>query len=1101
MSIIRTPTKFDNFFVRSIPAMVLMVWLVGSIPVYSQVVGGSLSGTVSDESGAAIPEATVSISNVATGVTTNVTTNGQGIYNAPNLLPGNYQVTASAQGFGTSVQSGVILTVGAQHVLNMSMKVGTVTQRVEVTGEAQDVQLVNPTISGVISSNTIVELPLNGRSWTDLATLQPGVSSIRAIVSVSSTDRLGRGLGEQLSIAGGRPQQNTYLLDGININDYSNQAPGSILGGNLGADAVSEFTVLTTNYSTEYGRTSGGVISAITRSGTNQFHGSGYEFLRNSALDARNYFDLATIPAFRRNQFGASAGGPIRKDKTFIFGDYEGMRQNLGLSEQDQVPSLTARQGLLCNAPDCSTTTLLGVDPRVQPYLKFYPLPNGPVICPFSTCVPGAGDTANYSFAGSQITSENYFTTRVDQRFSNKDSLAGSYMYDKAPSSQNDEFNNKLILSQTRRQLVTLEETHLFSSSVVNTLRFGFNNISAAAPSGGKAINPLAANTSLGFTPGDTAGVIGVPGLTFFTGGVGATRPAVFHYHDFQVYDNVFLTKGIHSLKFGANVERIQDNQISSAAPDFEFGSLQDFLSNHPASFTSDGLGTITSRGMRETLLGAYLQDDIRVRPNLTINAGLRYELATVPSEIHGKLASLHALNGTQIFTGNPLFKNPSLRDFEPRVGFSWDPFRTGKSAVRGGFGMFDVQIFTPNLGPAVDSTAPFHLTFASANLPAFSFPTEAFSLISSSATSPQVAYVLPKRNYVMQWNLNVQREIAPNTTAMIAYVGSRGVHNLLRTNDASIVLPIKKTPLGYLWPIPNPTSPLPVLNPNFGQVSTALWISDSVFHALELEITKRMSHGLEAQVSYTYERSIDSSSGSTDGDQFLNGLSSLYFFDSRSRRGPSDFNVPQNLTVSYTWDIPSPQSASGVLRWASSGWELGGILQANSGTPFTPTIAPDPLGLNNTDPLDFPDVTRGCNLIHGGVDYLNLNCFSLPLERGPVVGKCSPFGAFASPAAPIAGTCANLMGNAGRNSIIGPALVNFDTSLFKDNPVKRISETFNAQFRVEMFNVLNHTNFNPPVANYAIFDGNGVIVPGAGQITSTATTSRQIQFALKLIW
>jgi hypothetical protein len=1114
MRVMRARTRSENVFDGCVSAMVLMVWFLASIPLYSQVVGGSLSGTITDESGSAIPKATVSITNVATGVTTNGTTNAQGIYNEPNLLPGSYQVTISAPGFDTSIQSGVILTVGSQQVLNVALKVGTVTEKIEVTGQAPDVQLASPTISGVISSNTIVELPLNGRSWTDLATLQPGVSSIHDVPSVSSTDRLGRGLGDQLSIAGGRPQQNTYILDGININDYSNQGPGSILGGNLGADAVSEFTVLTTNYSTEYGRTSGGVISAITRSGTNQFHGSAYEFLRNSALDARNYFDLATIPPFRRNQFGVSAGGPIRKDKTFIFGDYEGLRQTLGLSMQDQVPSLTARKGILVSDPSlpvssCPAGTTLYVpgqsnicvSNQVIPYLKFYPLPNGPQICPCSPA--GTGDTANYSFAGSQIASENYFTTRVDHRFSNKDSLAGSYMHDKAPLSQNDEFNNKLILSETRRQLVTLEETHLFSSSLVNTVRFGFNNIFAAAPSGGKAINPLAADLSLGFTPGQTAGIIRVPGLTDFSGALSTTEPAVFHYHDFQVYDNVFLTKGIHSLKFGANVERLHLTQFANNSPggNFTFNLIQDFFTNNPATFNADG--PVTPTKLRETIFGAYIQDDVHVRSNLTINAGLRYEMATVPKEVHGIVDSLYSLTSSKVYTGNPLFANPSLRDFEPRVGFSWDPFRTGKTAVRGGFGMFDVQILPPNLGATLAVTPPFHQSFNSSTLAPGSFPTGAFASLSASTTALESVYLQrkPPRNYVMQWNLNVQREIAPNTTAMIAYVGSRGVHLLFNVSDASIVQPLEKTPLGYLWPIPNPVSPLPVLNPNFGAVRSILWASDSIFHALEFQISKRMSHGLEAQASYTYGRGIDSSSGSTDPDQFQNGITSLYVFDSRLRRGPSDFNVPQNFEASYTWGIPSPKGVSGVLGWASSGWELGGIIQANSGTPFTTTIAPDPLGLNSTDPIDYPDRVRGCNPIHGGVNYLNLNCFSLPRETGPVAGKCSPFGVFATPAAPIPGTCANLMGNSGRNSLVGPRLVNFDMSLLKDNPVMRISETFNVQFRAEVFNALNRSNFNPPVANYFIFDGNGVTIPGAGQITSTATTSRQIQFALKVVW
>jgi hypothetical protein len=277
-----------------------------------------------------------------------------------------------------------------------------------------------------------------------LATLQPGVSTIRDIAPVSSTDRLGRGLGVELSISGGRPQQNNYLLNGISINDYTNQAPGSILGGNLGADAVAEFNVLTVNQPAEYGRTSGGVISAINRSGTNHFHGSAYEFLRNSALDARNYFDGPTIAPFHRNQFGASAGGPIQKDKTFIFGDYEGLRQSLGLSMLDTVPSVAARNGQL-------STGNITVNALVKPYLAFYPLPNGPV----------SQDVGIYSFAGSAITTENYFTTRVDHKFSDQDNLSGVYMFDNAPSSQNDEFNNKLIFARTRRQLVSLEENHV----------------------------------------------------------------------------------------------------------------------------------------------------------------------------------------------------------------------------------------------------------------------------------------------------------------------------------------------------------------------------------------------------------------------------------------------------------------------------------------------------------------------------------------------------------------------------------------------------------------------------------------------------------------
>src|SRR4029077_8699303 len=431
-----------------------------------------------------------------TDVTTVVKSNTQGLYSLPNLLPGTYQQVVSAAGFETAIRNAIVLTVGAQMVSNVEMKVGAINETVEVSEQPPDLQLESSSVSNSTDSRTIVELPLNARSWTDLAQLQPGVNTIRAMAAVSSTDRLGRGYGVELSVSGGRPQQNNYLLDGVSINDYTNQAPGSIMGGNLGVDAVAEISVLTSNQGAEYGRTSGGVISAITRTGTNHFHGSAYEFLRNSALDARNYFDPPTIAPFRRNQFGVSAGGPIQKDKTFICGDYEGLRQSLGLSMVDNVPSLNARSGLLCGNPNCTTVTNVGVDPLVKPYLSFYPLPNGLV----------SGDTGIYSFSGSAITTENYFTTRVDHKFSDNDSLAGSYLYDSSPSSQNDEFNNKLIFTKTKRQLISLEENHLFRSSLMNSFRLGYPREYAAAPSGSKAINPLAADTSLGYVPGDTVG-------------------------------------------------------------------------------------------------------------------------------------------------------------------------------------------------------------------------------------------------------------------------------------------------------------------------------------------------------------------------------------------------------------------------------------------------------------------------------------------------------------------------------------------------------------------------------------------------------------------
>jgi len=1130
--------------------MALLLSILCSHPVHGQVVGGTISGTISDKSGAVVANATVSLKNLATSVTTAVTTNAQGLYSLPNLLPGNYQQKVSAAGFETAIRNGIILTVGSQLVSNVEMKVGAINETVEVSEQPPDLQLESSSISASTDSQTIVELPLNARSWTDLAQLQPGVSAIHAMANVSSTDRLGRGYGVELSVSGGRPQQNNYLLDGISINDYTNQAPGSVLGGNLGVDAVSEFSVLTSNQGAEYGRTSGGVISAITRTGTNRFHGSAYEFLRNSALDARNYFDPPTIAPFRRNQFGVSAGGPIQKDKTFVFADYEGLRQSLGLSTVDNVPSLTARNGMICNAPDCTTMTNVGVDPLVAPYLNFYPKPNGAVICPFldsnnnSLCPPGVGDTAIYSFSGSQVVTENYFTTRIDHRFTDKDNLAGSYLYDNSPSSQNDEFSNKLIFTKTKRQLVSLEENHLFRSSLMNSLRLGYHREYAAAPSGSKAINPLAADTSLGYVPGDTVGFIGVPGLTFFTGGLSTQQPAEYNWNSWQVYDNVFLTKGKHSLKFGGNVERIIDNQSTPSQPggDFEFSSLADFLTNNLFSPTdsltliADAPGVVSRRRVRETIFGVYLQDDMHLRSNLTLNLGLRYEIATVPSETHGKLASLQHLTDLVVIVRSPLYANPTLHNFEPRVGFAWDPFGNAKTAVRGGFGMFDVLALPANLRHTIDGTVPF---YASVNgpVPAGSFgpfsltPQPAYTTLSASGTAQRAAFIdqHPKRNYVMQWNLNIQRSFASSTTGMIAYVGSRSVHNLMQTDDSSIVLPIAKTPEGYLWPCTlssfdaqctaggqlqqPPGSPVvlalnPTLNPAFGRVPATFWNSDGIYHALEIQVQKRMSYGLSGGVSYTWGRTIDSASGSTDGDQFKNGLSSQFFFDPRLRRGPSDFNQTHNVVVNYTWEIPSPKTFPSVLGWAASGWEFGGIFTASSGVPFTVTIAPDPLGMNNTDAFNFPDIVHGCNPVHGGLNYLNLNCFTLPQARPDIAAQCQPFGFVSAalpapsvPSAGIPGTCANLLGNGRRNSIVGPGLLNLDMSLFKNNYVRRVSEQFNVQFRMEVFNILNHANFNPPTSNSQVFDGSGNLVGSAGLLDTTATTSRQVQFAVQVIW
>src|ERR1700756_4252142 len=376
-----------------------------------QVAGGSISGTVTDSASRVVGGVQITITNLATGVTRVGTPNDEGVYSAPNLQPGPYEIEFSAKGFKVEKRNGVELTVGAAVVLDFSMRVGELHESVVVQSEVPAVQLSTSDISAVVNATTVRELPLNGRSWTDLAQLQPGVSAIHTQPDFSAgTDRGNRGFGQQLTISGARPQQNNYRLDGVSLNDYANGAPGSVLGGNLGVDAIEEFSVITSNYEADYGKTSGGVVNAITRSGTNEIHGSAYEFLRNSKLDAMNYFDVGKIPRFKRNQFGGTIGGPVVKDHTFFFVDYEGIRQSKGISTLAFVPSEAARNGLMCSNPagsdpsnPCSTfqlpvgpnTNANGVDLKAASYFTFYHLPNGPSI--------GNGDTGEYTFAGQQV--------------------------------------------------------------------------------------------------------------------------------------------------------------------------------------------------------------------------------------------------------------------------------------------------------------------------------------------------------------------------------------------------------------------------------------------------------------------------------------------------------------------------------------------------------------------------------------------------------------------------------------------------------------------------------------------------------------------------
>jgi len=1176
--------------------IVSSIALVMGMGVYTrlgaQAVGATLSGTITDQSGGVVPKADVAIQNTATADTRTVTTNADGIYSAPNLQPGPYSVTVTAAGFSKAVQSGLTLTVGATQVLNITMQVGQSSQTVEVTGEAPAINLANAEIGAITDETTIKELPLNGRSWSDLANLQPGVYQLHTQPGIETRDRFTRGYGLQLSISGSRPQQNNYRVDGISINDPGNGGPGSVLGTNSGVDAIAEFSVLTTNYSTEYGRASGGIINATTKSGTNKFHGAGYEFLRNSWLDAPNYWDAKDPngnyikPQFRRNQFGADAGGPIIKDKTFIFGDYEGLRQSKGLSFQSPIPS-------------ASYLALNPADAKVQPYLTaLFPIGgtlNGKSVC--NIVSGGVGATTDFcAFGANQISTEDYYIIRADHNLSQNDRLSGTFYRDKAHTGTPDEYNNKIVNTATSSTFATIAETHTFGANLVNSARFGFHRDFQGGPAGGTAINPATLDASLGAFPGLDAPQIFIGSNPLFTGGITSDNPQKNSWNTFQFYDDAFWTRGKHSLRFGVSVERDQLNVIRSPRPGgiFAFQSMAAFLqdcgstqtASCPALFgpgvqkiSTDLPGKTAPSEPRQTIFGVYFQDDWKLRPNLTINLGLRYEPTTVPKDPLGRDATLPTMadtTGTQLplcgkqFTNstgtvicnaqtNGLFKNPTWHDFDPRVGFAWDPQSNGKMSVRGGIGMYDQLPLIAFMGSTANSqTYPFLLAGGSGSLlsesfgPFGSYPGGCTGMTGDpmscqvsvgTVVGSRAAFIEqnPKRAYVIQWNLSFEREILPNLTFLIGYVGSHGVHGTTQVDDTNIVLPIS-SPTGYLWPCDNlgtgfvlpaggnindckggngtPGNPKgglgsgTTLNQTVGRLPTTFFRNSSVYHGLELQLTKQMSHGFQVNGSFTWQKSIDTASGAVISDSVITAISSLNWFDPKLTRAVSDFNDPKVLSINGLWNIPTPKSWSGIANTVVGGWQVGGIFSASAGQPFSAILAGDALGLNNTDSFAYPNrlTGPGCSTLTnpGNIqNYVKLQCFQIP--------------------APVSFNGHNYipLGNAGRNIMTGPGLESLDFSVEKNTKITRISESFNVKLRLDVFNLTNRVNFNPPVQNEFLLDpttlapgttatpgptgpctsansGSSGCVPSAGALNGadrTATESRQLQLSLKIIW
>ncbi len=1080
---------------KSLIAAMLLVLLASAAN--GQGSNATLTGRVTDSSKSIIAGAAVTLINDATNIHYQGLTNDAGSYYVPELPAGTYRIQVEKQGFKSVIKPDVVLHVQDVLEINFEMAIGSVAETVTVEGGEPAIELASSSIGAVVNSKTVVELPLNGRDWTQLATLEPGVNTIATQDTVgTNANRGNRGNGNELTVAGTRPQANNYTIDGISVVDYAGGGPGSASGYALGVDGVAEFSVITSNHSAEYGRTSGGLISAITRSGSNQIHGDAYGFLRSASLDARNFFDGPEVPPFHRSQFGGAVGGPIRKDKTFFFVDYEVFRQGLGTTHIDKVPSLDSRNGIIHNSD--GSTTIVPVDPAALQYLNFWPLPNGPLL--------GDGQTAQFSNVTNNSVHDNFITTRIDHRFSEKDSVSGTYLFDTAFSNSPDALSNVLYGNNSSRTTIALAETHVFSPVLTNSARFGYSRVVALDQLTLSAINPLAAQAGLGAFPNTPASSVAVTGLTTFDGGIGGavaptlgeiTAPQHF-WNSFQLYDDAFFIKGNHSIKFGASFERVQHNIHFSQKSNgtFTFSSIEALLTNQPLTFAGSPSGLVKT-GLRQNIFGSYVQDDWRIRPNLTLNLGLRYEMSSVPTEINNKIVNLRTLTAPTAVIGAPLFQNPTLSNFEPRLGLAWDPFRNGKTAVRAAFGIFDVLPLTDGFFIQETQSAPFNLLITAQNLPQGVFPGGVADL-STDPSKLQTAWIQPnpKRNYVMIWNLNIQQQINNTTSASVGYVGHHGVHMYNREDDINTVLPTS-TPDGLLFPFPAGSGTR--LNPNVGDIRGSYWGGTSLYDALVASITRRFAHGVQGQAAYTWSKGIDTGSATVLGDPFTNSIASPFNFWP-GRRGLSDYNIAQTFVLNYIWDLPTSKGWNALESHVLGGWEVGGILTAQTGQPFTPLIGGDPLGLNSNDPWAFPNRVPGCKTVNPGnpADYINLSCFTLPAlpaDAPPsLVAQCTAF-------ATAPGTCRNLLGNLGRNSIIGPGLVNLDFSLFKNNPIKRISETFNVQFRAEFFNVFNHSDFLAPIDNQTLFSQTGAPVGGAGAIDATSVPSREIQFGLKVIW
>ena len=1045
----------------------IVVFTLGAAPLRAsaQATTGTIAGTIIDESKAVLPGVSVHVRNTETGVTRVLVTDERGSYRALELPPGIYAVTADLTGFTSTRRENLIVEIGRTVTVDIALKISAVSETVTVSGAAANVELSSSVAGGVVSTTQIAELPLNGRSFMQLATLQPGVTVSRA----TARDFTGGFGNTQVSIGGARPEMTGYLLEGTNVADISDKAPSSMAGVMLGVDAVKEFSVQTHDYAAEFGRAAGGVISAVTKSGTNAVHGTVFEFLRDSKFDAPNFFDPIDAatgeqvnPPFTRNQFGGTAGGPIVKNKLFYFGSYEGLRQNLSLTHLARLPNAAAHNGVL-------PTGAVAISPLVKPYLDLlFPIPDG----------RDFGDgTAQLLHTAVDPTHENFFVGKIDWQLRNSDSMLFRVSSDRSDTTAQQDHPLFIEPTTTDTRYFTYQDQHLFSSRVLNVARGAVNRTNRTDD----FVPTISVPQNLLFTADPHFGSITI--TTGITGpGTTATTPVDYTQTLYQASDTLTVSSSRHTAKFGGDFQRyhFEGFSYSRYGGEFRFTSLQNFLRGTVNRFTGNMPGTDTQRKMRQNYIALFAQDEWRPSSNLTLNYGVRYDLISVPTEEEGRVAGLLSFNDLEsgpqgVTPGSDFFKNPSKRNFAPRLGVSWNPFGNQRTSVKGGAGVFYQPLTTSYYRGTTFRVYPYFAGVDIRTVPTFG-PAIQQLLAQGTGLAVQKRSEFidydTRQPYTAQYHASVQHEIVSGIVAEVSYIGSRG-YNLPFYSDPNAVPVQFNATDGHWHVIPGATLPYP----SWGRIRTRTNVARSWYNGLTASVNRRFANGLLFQGSYTYGNSRDTwSGGLIGGSDFENGAgSATSYLHPENELGPSSFDVRHTLVFNGVYQLPFGRSLSGAAARLAQGWQVGVVANYASGIPFTPLIGFDFARDLSSDPNpQKPDWAPGFNpdnAIVGSPDnWFNSSAFVLPP--------------------------ADAYGNVERNSLRGPDLKMVDLSVFKNTPVGKQ----NLQLRIEIFNLFNRANFATPNAT-ALFNTDGTRIPGATQITHTVTTSRQVQFGLKFVF